>query len=84
MQPSQPVSNTGQTPPVLDGIKNLMAMMQSGGDSQKMAELLLTRHPAYNNVMGLINQHGGDARAAFYAEAERLGVDPNSILGMLQ
>lgn len=52
-----------------------------------MAEMILSRVPGYQDVMNLVNQYGGGeqgARAAFYAEAERKGVDPNLIFEMLR
>ena len=84
-QPSAtPESNSGQSSSSLEGFRNLMAMAQAGGNPRKMAESILSRTPGYQNVMNLVNQYGGDARAAFYAEAERKGVDPNTILSMLR
>ena len=80
----QPVNKQSAGNSSLDGIRNLMAMMKSGGDSRKMAKAVLSRMPGYQEAMNIVNQYGGDARAAFYAEAEKKGVDPNSILSLLR
>lgn len=45
---------------------------------------LALQNPNVANAMNLINQNGGDPKRAFYSEAQRLGVDPNQILGMLK
>lgn len=49
-----------------------------------MLKQLVSQNPNVANVMNLINQNGGDPKRAFYNEAQRLGVDPNQILGMLK
>ena len=82
-QQSNPPSNNG----LLEGLqqlKDLMGMVNSGGKTGQMAELALKRHPAYPQVEQTIQQYGGDARAAFYAEAQRRGIDPNQILELLR
>lgn len=30
------------------------------------------------------NQYGGDGKAAFYAKAKEMGIDPDSVLGLLK
>jgi len=49
-----------------------------------MLKQLASQNPNVANAMNLINQNGGDPKRAFYSEAQRLGVDPNQILGMLK
>ena len=46
--------------------------------------LALMQGPQYNQAMQLIQQAGGDARAAFYNLARQKGVDPEQILSMLK
>lgn len=41
-------------------------------------------HPGVKTMMDLVRQHGGDPKKAFYAEAEKRGVDPNQILSLLK
>ena len=83
----QPSSIPGSNPDVFAGlqqIKELMQMINSGGNVGKMAEFALSKHPNYPKVIEMIQQYGGDARAAFYAEAKRRGKDPNEILNLLR
>lgn len=49
-----------------------------------MLQHLASQNPKVANAMNLINQNGGDPKRAFYSEAQRLGIDPNQILGMLK
>ena len=46
--------------------------------------LALMQGPQYQQAMQLIQQAGGDARAAFYNLARQKGVDPEQILSMLK
>ena len=41
-------------------------------------------NPQMQQVMRVIQQNGGDARAAFYNTAKQLGKDPNVILNQLR
>ena len=45
---------------------------------------LVQSNPQYSSIMNLINQHGGDAKAAFYDLAAQKGVDPNAVLNYLR
>lgn len=46
---------------------------------------LMSQNPMMANIVNLVNtQYGGDPRRAFYAEAQKAGVDPNQILNMLR
>ena len=40
--------------------------------------------PEMKNIMGLVNQNGGDAKQLFYKLAQQKGVDPNSVLDMFK
>lgn len=40
--------------------------------------------PEIKQVLGLVNQNGGNAKDYFYQLAEQKGVDPNSILDMFK
>lgn len=46
---------------------------------------LVQSNPDLNSAVGMINsQYGGDAKAAFYDQAKKKGIDPNSIFSMMQ
>ena len=61
-----------------------MTLMQNGGNVNGMVQTLLQNNPQTGAIMGYLNKHGGDARAAFYDMAKEKGVDPNQILNMLK
>ena len=88
--PQQPMgtgtaeNNSFQLPGNLGKIKGMMNMLRSGGNPQAMMQGLMQNNPQMGAVMELVNQHGGDARAAFYDLARQKGVDPNQILNMLK
>lgn len=46
--------------------------------------MALMQGPQYQQAMNLIQQAGGDARAAFYNLARQKGVDPDQLLSMLK
>ena len=41
-------------------------------------------NPQMQQVMNVIQQNGGDPRAAFYNMAQQKGIDPNVILNQLK
>lgn len=43
----------------------------------------MKNNPLMKNVMQEIQMNGGNAQAAFYAYAQKMGIDPNEILNML-
>ena len=48
-----------------------------------MVQSMLQNSPQGGEIMKYLNAHGGDARAAFYDMAKQKGVDPNTVLNML-
>ena len=68
----------------LGQIKQMMSMVKSAGNPQAMLNQMMQNNPQMRQVMDLINQHGGDAKKAFYSLAEQRGIDPNQILNMLK
>lgn len=60
-----------------------MNLMQSGGDTNALLQSLMANNPQMSAVMSLINQYHGDAKAAFYDQAAKMGVDPNQVLNLL-
>ena len=81
---SNPQSNVGFTPPAnLNQIKMAMNLFQNGTNPQMLLNSLVQSNPQYSSIMNLINQHGGDAKAAFYDLAAQKGVDPNAVLNYL-
>ena len=75
---SQPANNN------LSQIKNMMNMVRSAGNPQAMLQSMIQNNPQMRQVMDLINQSGGDPKAAFYKLAQEKGIDPQQILDMLK
>ena len=71
-------------PPQMQRLKGMMNLFRSGGNPQAMVQNMLATSPQASTVMNLVNQHGGDARSAFYDLAKQKGVDPEQFLSMLQ
>ena len=49
-----------------------------------MMNQLMGNNPMYSQVQQIIQQNGGDAKAAFYNLCNQMGVDPNEILNSLK
>ena len=65
-------------------IKQAMNLIRSSGNPQAMMQQILTSNPNYGKLQELIRDNGGDTQKAFYAMAEKLGVDPNEIISALK
>ena len=65
-------------------IRQLISMVKSSGNPQMMLSQLMQQNPQMQQVMALIQKHGGDATKAFYALAEEKGIDPQQILDLLK
>ena len=61
-----------------------MSRIQQAVQIAKGNPMALMQGPQYNQAMQLIQQAGGDPRAAFYALARQKGVDPDQVLSMLR
>lgn len=61
-----------------------MSQLQQAVQLAKGNPMALMQGPQYQQAMQLIQQSGGDARAAFYALARQKGVDPDQVLSMLR
>ena len=59
-------------------------MLQSSGNPQAMISQLMQSNPQMGQVFELIKDAGNDPKRAFYALAEKTGVDPNMILDQLK
>ena len=57
-------------------ISQIMQTLKSIGNPQMM----LQQFPQYRQVMDIVNASNGDAKAAFYAKAKEMGINPDDIL----
>ena len=74
---SQQMAQMGQ-------IKNMMQMVKAARNPQAMIQVMAQQNPKMQQVMQLVQQNGGDAKAAFYKLAEQQGVNPDDVLNMLK
>ena len=68
-------------------IPQILQQLNMNSPVQQAAQIMknpMTMMPQYQQAMQLIQQAGGDAKAAFYQLAKEKGVDPNQILSMLK
>ena len=65
-------------------IKQMMQTIRAAANPQAALNMMAMNNPQLKQVMEIVNQHGGDAMAAFTAVAKENGMDPEEILGMLK
>lgn len=65
-------------------VKQMMNMVRSAGNPQMMLQSMAQNNPQLKQVMDIIQQSGGDPKAAFYKMAQEKGIDPDQILSMLK
>ena len=68
----------------LGPIKQMIGMIKTAQNPQAMINQLMMTNPQMKQVMEIVRQHGGDPMAAFRAEAQARGVDPDEIMNMLK
>lgn len=82
MQP-QPTQTQNQSP-FLDKIKQAAAAYRNIQNPQQYIQNeIMKNNPLMKNVMEEIQANNGNAQAAFYSYAQKMGIDPNEILNML-
>ena len=59
-------------------------MVKSAGNPEAMLNQMMQNNPQYSQVMKLVNDNGGDAKKAFYAMANQMGVDPEQVINALK
>ena len=69
---------------MLQPVRQMMNMVRGAQNPQAVLSQLAMSNPQMRQVMDIVQKHGGDPMAAFRAEAEARGVDPNEILNMLK
>ena len=61
-----------------------MSLVRNANNPQAMLNMMAQNNPQLQQVLNIVQQHGGDPMAAFQAEAKARGIDPNQIMGMLK
>lgn len=64
--------------------KQMLNAVRSAQNPNAVMQMLVQQNPQMQQVMQVVQQNGGDPRAAFYNLARQKGVDPEQILSMLK
>ena len=64
----------------LNRFKQMFGMIKSAGNPQAMFQQMMMNNPQYGQAMQIISENGGDAKKAFYAMAEKMGVNGDEII----
>ena len=84
MNPMLSQLNRSKITSQIQPIKQAMNMVKSAANPQMMMNQLMGNNPMYSQVQQIIQQNGGDAKAAFYNLCNQMGVDPNEILNSIK
>ena len=60
-----------------------MQMYRTATNPQAFVQSMMANNPKALEVMNAINANGGDPKAAFYATAKQMGIDPEQFLKSL-
>ena len=74
----------GRTNPVMQGLSQMFGMVKASQNPMAALQQMSQSDSRLQQVMNLIQQNGGDAKATFYKMAQQKGVDPNNIIRQLQ
>ena len=65
-------------------VKQMMSMVQSAGNPALSLQQMAGNNPMLQQAMNLIQQSGGDGKAAFEKLAREQGIDPDQVMNMLK
>ena len=67
--------------PMLQGLnQNRLTQIVNQIKSIGNPQMMLQQFPQYRQVMDIVNASNGDAKAAFYAKAKEMGINPDEIV----
>ena len=69
---------------VLNNILGIYNTLKNSGNYMQAIEAMSQNNPLVKQGMDMVNQNGGDMKAAFLKLAEQYGVDPNNIINMIK
>lgn len=72
-----------QSQSMMQTMNQLYSAFQKSGNPMELLQNLAKSNPAYGNVLTALGNSNGDAKSAFYAMANQMGVDPNTILSQI-
>ena len=65
-------------------LSQMIGMVQAASNPTAAVNQMAMNDPRMQQVMQVINQNGGDAKAAFYNMARQRGVNPEDVLSQLR
>lgn len=65
-------------------VKQIMCTVQAAGNPALALQQMASSNPMIQQAMQLVQQSGGDGKAAFEKLAKENGIDPNQIMQMLK
>ena len=65
-------------------VKQIMSTVQAAGNPALALQQMAGNNPMIQQAMQLVQQSGGDGKAAFEKLAKENGIDPNQIIKMLK
>lgn len=65
-------------------VRQLMQTVRAAGNPTLALQQMANSNPQVQQAFQLVQQNGGNARAAFESLARQNGIDPQQILSMLQ
>lgn len=68
----------------MQSINSTMEMLKQSNNPMGFLQGMAAMNPKMKPILDDISASGGDPRAAFFAAAQRKGVDPNTILNTMQ
>ena len=74
----------GKTNPFMQMISQMFGIFQAAKDPQATLQQMSQNDSRMKQVQDVINQNGGDAKAAFYNLARQKGVDPDTFIQQMQ
>lgn len=78
-------SNPNESRMSVSGILGMFNTFRNAKDPNDAMNAMINQNPQVQSIVNMINnQYGGDGKAAFYAKAKEMGIDPESILGLMK
>ena len=78
-------TQTNQSGGGIGGILKMFSVFKNSANPEETLSKLATQNEQVSGIVDMVkNQYNGDAKAAFYAKAKELGIDPEDVLSLLK
>lgn len=75
---------TGNTNDTINNALGIYNSVKNASNPMGALQALASTNPQVAKAMEIVNQTGGDAKAAFMKLAEQYGINPNSIMNLMK